>query len=147
MKLILFLDERGGMLFNRRRQSQDRKAREYILNMTAGKRLLMNPYSAKQFKEAEGIILTETPQKDASREDYVLIENLPVTLSDVDEVILILWNTLYPSDVSFDTASLAREGFSLKETEEFAGMPEVDVLNNQELLLIFFHVLIHLSLP
>ena len=121
MKLILFLDERGGMLFNRRRQSQDRKAREYILNMTAGKRLLMNPYSAKQFKEAEGIILTETPQKDASREDYVLIENLPVTLSDVDEVILILWNTLYPSDVSFDTASLAREGFSLKETEEFAG--------------------------
>ena len=121
MKLILFLDERGGMLFNRRRQSQDRKAREYILNMTAGKRLLMNPYSAKQFKEAEGIILTEAPQKDASGEDYVLIENLPVTLSGVDEVILILWNTLYPSDVSFDTASLAREGFSLKGTEKFAG--------------------------
>lgn len=121
MKLILFLDERGGMLFNRRRQSQDRKAREYILNMTAGKRLLMNPYSAKQFKEAEGITLTEAPQKDAAGEDYVLIENLPVTLSGVDEVILILWNTLYPSDVSFDTASLAREGFSLKETEEFAG--------------------------
>lgn len=121
MKLILFLDERGGMLFNRRRQSQDRKAREYILNMTAGKRLLMNPYSAKQFKEVEGIILTEAPQKDAAGEDYVLIENLPVTLSGVDEVILILWNTLYPSDVSFDTASLAREGFSLKETEEFAG--------------------------
>lgn len=121
MKLILFLDERGGMLFNRRRQSQDRKAREYILNMTAGKRLLMNPYSAKQFKEAEGIILTEAPQKDASGEDYVLIENLPVTLSGVDEVILILWNTLYPSDVSFDIAALAREGFSLKESEEFAG--------------------------
>ena len=121
MKLILFLDERGGMLFHRRRQSQDRKAREYILKMTAGRRLLMNPYSAKQFKEGGDITVTETPQKDAVAEDFVLIENLPVSLLGVEEVILFRWNVLYPSDVSFDTNSLAREGLTLRQTEEFVG--------------------------
>ena len=120
MKLILFLDERGG-LFGGRRQSQDRTAREYILKMTAGAKLLMNPYSAKQFKDASGITLSESPQKEAGKEDFVLIENLPPSLTGVDEVILILWNTLYPSDVSFDKGVLAKEGFALSRTEEFAG--------------------------
>ena len=121
MKLILFLDERGGMLFNHRRQSQDRKAREYILSMAKGKRLLMNPYSAKQFGDCDAITVTETPARDAENEDFVLIENLPVSLSGVNEVVLILWNALYPSDVSFDVASLGREGFALQKSEEFVG--------------------------
>ena len=121
MKLILFLDERGGMLFNRRRQSQDRKAREYILKMTEGKRLLMNPYSAKQFREGGDFTVTETPAKDAAREDYILIENLPVSLEGIDELVFFLWNTLYPADVSFDTSLLAKEGFMLTKSEEFKG--------------------------
>lgn len=121
MKLILFLDERGGMLFNRRRQSQDRVAREYILKRTAGSRLLMNPYSAKQFGEGAPVTVTESPQKEAGAADYALIENLPVELAGVDEVILMLWNCLYPSDVRFDKNSLFPLGFSLAESEEFAG--------------------------
>lgn len=121
MKLILFLDERGGMLFGGRRQSQDRTAREYILNLTMGSRLFMNPYSQKQFKDASGITLSESPQKDAGKEDFVLIENLPPSLTGVDEVILFLWNTLYPSDVRFDKGTLAKEGFSLSKAEEFTG--------------------------
>ena len=120
MKLILFLDTRGGMLFNRRRQSQDRYAREYILKMTAGARLLMNPYSAKQFKE--GIFtVTETPQRDAEKGDFVLIENLPVLLDGVEEVILFLWNEHYPYDVSFDKERLGNAGFKLVANEDFAG--------------------------
>ena len=121
MKLILFLDEEGGMLFNRRRQSQDRCAREYILEKAAGSRLWMNPYSAKQFGEGAPILISESPQREAEDEDYVLIENLPVTLEGAREVILILWNRLYPSDVSFDKRRLAAQGFSLIESEEFAG--------------------------
>lgn len=121
MKLILFLDDRGGMLFNHRRQSQDRVAREYILKETAGHRLWMNPYSAKQFGEGAPISLSESPQKAAGADDYVLIENLPVELSEVDEVMLILWNQLYPSDVRFDTTRLKDGGFRLLGSEEFAG--------------------------
>ena len=121
MKLILFLDERGGMLFNRRRQSQDRVAREYILRITKGHRLWMNGYSQKQFKEEGEITLSEAPQKDAAADDYVLIENLPVSLEGVNEAILFLWNQLYPSDVRFDKATLKAAGFSLAEGTEMAG--------------------------
>ena len=120
MKLILFLDTRGGMLFNHRRQSQDRYAREYILKMTVGSRLLMNPYSAKQFKEGD-FDVTETPQRDAGENDFVLIENLPVSLSGVREVILLLWNESYPHDVAFDKGALVKDGFVLVKSEDFAG--------------------------
>ena len=80
----------------------------------------MNPYSAKQFKEG-ALTVTETPQRDAEKEDFVLIENLPVVLDGVDEAILFLWNERYPFDVSFDKARLPEAGFALASTEEFAG--------------------------
>lgn len=124
MRLILFLDTRGGMLFNRRRQSRDLAARDVILRMAKGGRLLMNPYSAKQFGENEGIVVTETPVRDAASDDFVVIENLPVddnVLSRSEQVILFLWNTLYPSDVSFDTSLLGKHGFTLAKQEDFAG--------------------------
>ena len=121
MKLILFLDDRGGMLFNRRRQSQDRKAREFILSLTKDHALYMNAYSLKQFETKEGILLSETPQRDAGKDDYVLIEDLTPTLTDVNEAVLILWNRHYPSDRRFDRASLEKEGFSLVDSLDFAG--------------------------
>ena len=49
MILIVCVDNKNGMLFNRRRQSQDRMLRTRILEMTAQSRLWMNTYSAKQF--------------------------------------------------------------------------------------------------
>ena len=124
MTLILFLDDRGGMLFNRRRQSQDRAAREVILRMAKGRRLLMNPYSAKQFGDAEGITVTETPVKDAKGEDLAVIENLPVdggVIASADEVLLFHWNALYPSDISFDYSLLTKHEFFLASQEDFAG--------------------------
>ena len=124
MTLILFLDDRGGMLFNRRRQSQDRAAREVILRMAEGRRLLMNPYSAKQFGDATGITVTETPVKDAQGDDFAVVENLPVddsVIASADEVVLFLWNTLYPSDVVFDYSLFTKHGFTLASQEDFAG--------------------------
>lgn len=119
MKLILFLDERDGMLFCGRRQSQDRVAREYILKLSGDARLLMNEFSAKQFKEGGDVTVTSDPQKAASGDDFVLIENLPLSMAGVDTVYLFLWNRHYPSDVCFDRALLA--GFTLTHTDEFAG--------------------------
>ena len=50
MIVITCLDDRGGVMFNRRRQSQDRILRERIASMTAGGRLWMSRYSAGQFE-------------------------------------------------------------------------------------------------
>ena len=45
MIVIVAVDDRNGMMFNRRRQSQDRVLREHILDMTVGKKLWMNHYT------------------------------------------------------------------------------------------------------
>ena len=49
MILIACVDDRGGIAFNHRRQSSDSVVRNRILELTAGSRLWMNEYSAKQF--------------------------------------------------------------------------------------------------
>ena len=47
MILITCVDDKMGMLFNKRRQSMDSILRERVLKMCAGKKLWMNEYSRK----------------------------------------------------------------------------------------------------
>lgn len=49
MKLIFCIDDKSGMMFFGKRQSQDQNLREWILNYAQGSKLWMSPYSAKQF--------------------------------------------------------------------------------------------------
>lgn len=51
MIIITAVDDRGGMMFNHRRQSQDRILREKILALIKEKRPWMNHYSEKQFND------------------------------------------------------------------------------------------------
>lgn len=51
MILIVCVDDHNGMMFNHRRQSQDRILRGDILELTEGKILWMDAYSKKQFVE------------------------------------------------------------------------------------------------
>ena len=62
MILIVCVDDHNGMMFNHRRQSQDRVLRADILELTDGKKIWMNAYSRKQFAEsdAEKIMVDET---------------------------------------------------------------------------------------
>ena len=53
MILIVCVDDHNGMMFNHRRQSQDRVLRADILELTDGKKLWMNAYSRKQFAESD----------------------------------------------------------------------------------------------
>ena len=51
MKVIVVIDDKNGLLFNHRRQSQDRIIREKILSIIQGRKLWMNAYSHRQFKD------------------------------------------------------------------------------------------------
>ena len=51
MILIVCVDDHNGMMFNHRRQSQDRILRGDILELAEGKILWMDAYSKKQFVE------------------------------------------------------------------------------------------------
>ena len=49
MILAVCIDDRNGMLFNGRRQSQDRVLREDLVREAGGGPLWMSAYSARQF--------------------------------------------------------------------------------------------------
>ncbi len=121
MKLILCLDERNGMLFNKRRQSADRTLCDRMLDMCKGRLLWMNSYSAKLFDMHENIMVDEDFIHKAGPFDYAFAENTELALlpEDPEEIIVFRWDRHYPGDVRFpDTALQARK---LVRTESFAG--------------------------
>ena len=123
MHIIICIDDNGGMLFNGRRQSQDRILREDILRSSAGKRLLMNAYSKKQFGEADAAILADEQFLDkAEPGDCCFVENLPVApyIDRVESVTVYKWNRVYPADMYFDISMAAPE-WRRTECTEFSG--------------------------
>ena len=55
MIVITCLDQKNGMMFNHRRQSQDSVLREHVAKLVANVPLWMNHYSASQFHALTGI--------------------------------------------------------------------------------------------
>lgn len=83
MKLIFCIDEKKGMMFFGKRQSQDSVLREWIIAHTAGSKLWMSSYSAKQFKELEGYIVDDDYVSKAAVGDYCFIEDKGYTLENL----------------------------------------------------------------
>ena len=81
MILIVCVDDHNGMMFNHRRQSQDRILRADILELTGGKKLWMNAYSKKQFAESDTarIRVNETFLDAAGDGEFCFVENADVS--------------------------------------------------------------------
>ena len=122
MVLIVCLDEKHGMLFNRRRQSQDAVVQEDILALSAGKTLWMNGYSAKQFPTDAPVTVAEDCLAQAGAGEFCFIENLDALpyAEQVEQVIVYQWNRRYPADFYF-TLPLDAPEWVLQQTAEFAG--------------------------
>ena len=120
MKLIFCLDDRNGMMFNGRRQSQDRILRNRISAMTQGHKLIMSRYSTKQFEIYKNVVTNDDFFNIEDCDDYCFIEDMPFSLEGVDEIIIYRWNRHYPADVHFNI-DLLKEGFALYSTEDFVG--------------------------
>lgn len=121
MKIIVCLDDKGGMLFNKRRQSSDRLLRERVLRLTAGSRLWMNAYSKKQFTEETTVFADEQFLEKAVQGDYCFVENTDILpfADKIETMIVYRWNTVYPADVRFPLSVL--DGKRLISTDEFEG--------------------------
>ena len=80
MILIACIDDNKGMMFNHRRQSQDRVLRRHILDMVGDSNLWMNEYSVKMFeKDSEGqmqehIQVDEDFLRKAAEDEYCFVE-------------------------------------------------------------------------
>ncbi|MEY8320537.1 ribonuclease Z [Lachnospiraceae bacterium 46-61] len=105
MIIIACVDDNNGMLFHQRRQSRDIALYNRILQLTEGKRLLMNEYSAKQFlKEQHQNIIVQSDFLDiALEQDYCFVENVDISQygNDIQKIILYRWNRVYPADYYF----------------------------------------------
>ena len=137
MKIIVCVDNQNGMMFNHRRQSQDRVLRKRILELTGGKKLWMNAYSQKQFLQVNGNMPKEQEQSGQLGQsgqiqaDEAFLEKAgpgePCFVEDrsvapfagrVERVVLYRWDRAYPADLYWD---LSLEGWTLARREEFPG--------------------------
>ena len=120
MKLIFCIDDKKGMMFFGKRQSQDSVLREWIISHTTSGNLWMSNYSAKQFKDLTGYIADDDYQIKAAVGDYCFVEDKGYDLENVSEIILCHWNRRYQADKVFDI-DLKANGFKKVGSEDIKG--------------------------
>lgn len=138
MIVAVCVDDKGGMMFNKRRQSQDRILRQHLRDLADGRAIWMNAYSAGLFQkdcesgEAEirkqddekeiKICVAEDFLEQAGDGEFCFVENQNVSeyKEKIEAVILCKWNRIYPSDRFFDLR-LNEEEWKMVKSEEFAG--------------------------
>ena len=121
MKLMVCLDERGGMMFHHRRQSRDRTVIGDMLQLCGTKPLWMDAYSAGMFSHDPARVVTDenfllrTPWG-----SYGFAEKGPLMPYEyrIEQIVIYLWNRVYPGDVFFD---MDMENWILTEEKEWKG--------------------------
>ena len=88
MKLIFCIDDKSGMMFFGKRQSQDQNLREWILNYAQGSKLWMSPYSAKQFGNNASVSADDDYMSKAEENDVCLIEDGSYSTDNANEIVL-----------------------------------------------------------
>lgn len=122
MTVIVCVDDRLGVAFNKRRQSRDRVVTEDILKMAESARLIIAPYSRGLFAEECTVTVSDVPLVEASEGDFVFIEDRGLSGYEkrITGMIIYRWNKLYPSDRVLDVLP-EDAGLRLNESTEFAG--------------------------
>ena len=121
MKLIVCLDDRGGMLFNKRRVSSDRVVTEKVKELCREQKLFVTPYTYKLFAAEENVICTEEPFS-AAIDHWYFAEDRDVSclLPLVEQVVIFYWNRTYPADLYFPVEKV-RNDWKRICSEEFCG--------------------------
>ena len=123
MRVIVCLEDKGGMMFNHRRQSRDRVLNADVIAQCRGAHLCISPYSMLLFEGSDADILCDEDFLELACEgDFCFVEDraLAPYADRIEEVIVYKWNRRYPTDTYFDL-DLAALGFNLTSSEEFAG--------------------------
>ena len=122
MTLAFCVDDRGGLSFNRRRQSRDRAVRADLLAEIGERPLWVNAATARQFAPEEQPRLRVDPAflEQAGPGEPCFVEDRSVApfAGRAEQVILYRWDRAYPADLYWD---LSLEGWTLARREEFPG--------------------------
>ena len=105
MTVFLCIDDRGGMLFNKRRQSRDSKLIADVSETVGDGILYVSDFSEMLFSESEcSVISIPDPLAMAKKDGFVFIENLHIGdyVQHIDTLIIYKWNKKYPCDFALD---------------------------------------------
>ena len=124
MIAVVCVDDKGGVCFHNRRQSQDRVLREYLLSRIGDAPLHLSAYSAKQFAEvpAERLQVSDNPLAACKQGEYCFVEGqaLSAWAEQLEAVVVFRWNRAYPADTHLDL-DLDGGHWTLADRQEFAG--------------------------
>ncbi len=134
MYIIVCVDDRNGLLFNKRRLSSDSAVCRHIAQQAAGKRLWMDPYSAPLFDGADILADPDFLAK-AQPGDICFVERGDITpyATAIEGVTLYRWNRAYPSDTKFPL-HLFEGRWTLAHSEEFPGHSHEKITQEQYVL-------------
>ena len=124
MNIIVCLDDKNGMMFNKRRQSQDKLLRSDIKELVKSKILYMNNYSYKLYKDIDdgNIKVYEDFLNEYNENDFCLVEDksLYKYIDKINTIVIYNWNRIYPADLHFDI-DLNNNSWELMNESEFEG--------------------------
>ena len=124
MKLIFCIDEKKGMMFFGKRQSQDSVLREHVAKLVANVPLWMNHYSASQFdtESIPNLNIDDAFLQEAAQGEYCFVEDAPLAPFEkwIERIAIFRWDRTYPADRYFDL-QLGSGQWHLVGTSEFAG--------------------------
>jgi len=123
MTVIVCIDERGGMLFMKRRVSKDRELTHDIIKTVGDGILYISDFSESLFAESDiSVMCVSDPLGSAGEDDFVFIENCALSdwVDKIKRLIIYNWNRKYPFDFSLDIRP-KEHGFSLVDSYEFKG--------------------------
>ncbi len=123
MKLVICIDDRGGMAFNKRRVSRDKLMVSDLCEYIGDSTLFLESYSAELFVEKSlNMIISENSLKFAEADDFVFVEREQPSpyMAAANEIVIYKWNRRYPFDVAMEKSPIDY-GFKLESVFEFEG--------------------------
>ena len=123
MKIVVCVDDLGGMCFNRRRVSRDRVVLADVSKDLGGGFLYAAEYSRALLSECKVPLMVSDDFLDAaSTNDTCFLEERGLLGYEekIDAMTVYRWNRRYPSDMRF-CADPIKEGLALVSTTELEG--------------------------
>ena len=128
MTVYIAIDDENGMLFNNRRQSQDRILRANMMEDCKDTKLWISQYSKKFFVDENGnitpsnVVIDDNYLALAGENDCCYVEKEDITpyINKIDTIVLYKWNVAYPADTYFNI-SLLDSNWKKHSTNYFKG--------------------------
>lgn len=117
MTVYVCLDDRNGMLFNKRRQSRDAKVLE-DMKESVPDILTIDPFSEKLIRDAGIPYVLAGEELSSDAHFFLEARSAAEVLLAASTLVIYRWNRHYPADVRFD-ADLSE--FTLQSTCDFGG--------------------------